>query len=252
MPFIVEDNKVIFHFCSDNHCILKKYDDRRDEITLEFAGASKSCTRGIKVDDSFIVQNEAESWDGNHHDFGITIDRRNVVKNHTVLKIVRSIQNDNLLMIRDYCQCCVELEYVDGYILNTRKGSWILGEHAYEEDYLDVCSPRQFIGLTQKILNTLKLLHQHGICHTDVMDHNIMVRKKDDVPILIDLIGMMPYSKELEELDNRVFLEHVVIDGLARLGIKVPNNIELLKKSNGDYCLDVLEGYLSDLEDLYI
>jgi Serine/threonine protein kinase len=250
MSFYVDGSNLVIRFCSNN-CILKKYENRRNEIKLEFAGASKICTKGIKVDNSFIVQKEAESWNGNHHDFGITINRKDVVENNTVLKKIRYLKNDNLLKIKDICQCCVELQYIDGYILNARKGSWILGEHAYEEDYLDICSPHQFISLTRKILDTIILLHQNKICHTDVMDHNIMVNKSDDVPILIDLIGAMPYTEELEKLDNRVFLEHVVIDGCNRLSIPIPEKIELLKNSNGDYCLNILSEYLSELDESY-
>lgn len=251
MSFYVYENNLMIKFCSDN-CILKKYENRREHFKLEFAGASKTCTKGIKVDNSFIVQKEAESWDGNYHDFGITIDRKAVVTNNTVLEKMRYLNNDNLLNIKDICQCCVELEYIDGYILNTRKGSWLLGEHAYEEDYLDVCSPHQFISLARKILNTIMLLHQNEICHTDVMDHNIMVNKSDDVPVLIDLIGAMPYTKELEKLDNRVFLEHVVIDGCNRLNIPIPEKIVLLKNCNGDYCLNVLNECLLELDKLYV
>lgn len=78
-----------------------------------------------------------------------------------------------------------------------------------------------------------------------------MVNKSDDVPILIDLIGAMPYTEELEKLDNRVFLEHVVIDGCNRLSIPIPEKIELLKNSNGDYCLNILSEYLSELDESY-
>lgn len=247
MAFYVADNNLIIDACSEN-CILKKYENCQHKFRIEFAGASKSCSKGIKVDNSFIVQKEAESWDGEYHDFGITVNRDAVVKNNTVLEKIRYLNNDNLLKIKDICQCCAELEYIDGYILNTRKGSWILGEHAYEEDYLDICSPHQFIFLTKKILNAIMLLHQNGICHTDVMDHNIMIKKSNNVPVLIDLIGAMPYTEELEKLDKRVFLEHVVLGGCRRLNIPVMEKIKLLNKCNGNYDLNVLNEYLTELE----
>lgn len=41
--------------CSDI-CILKKYGKRMKDFELGFSGASKKCTVGIKIDDSFIVE----------------------------------------------------------------------------------------------------------------------------------------------------------------------------------------------------
>lgn len=248
MAFNVKNGVLDIDACSEK-CILKKYWNRKSEFKSEFAGASKECTRGIKIDDSFIVQKSAESWDGAIHDFGVTVTRDNVVKNNTVLEKIRHINDDNLLKIKDICHCCVELEYIDGYILNTKKGSWILGEHAFEEDYLDICSSKQYIELVKKILGVVKLLHQNGICHTDVMDHNIMVRKSDDIPILIDLIGAMPYSEKLAELDKRVFLRHVLLDGCERLNIPIPDVLLKLQKNNGNYDFEELAGYLNELEN---
>ncbi len=248
MSFYTDGKDIVIDACSEK-CVLKKYEKQKKDFSIEFSGASKSCNIGIRIDGSFIVQKEAESWDGRIHDFGITINRESIVKENTVLKKIRYLNNDNLLKIKDVCECCVELEYIDGYILNTKKGNWLLGEHSYELDYLDICSWNQFINLARKVLKVLIELHKNGICHTDVMDHNIMIRKKDDVPILIDLIGAMPYSKELEELDKRVFLNHVVVDGCKRLGIPMTSNILGLKKYNGKYDLNILDAYLKELND---
>jgi len=248
VAFYVEGSNLIIDACSEK-CILKKFEKLRRKFKLEFAGASKTCTKGIRIDNSFIVQKEAESWDGNHHDFGVTVKREEVVKSNAVLSKIRYLNHCNLLKIKDICQCCVELEYIDGYILNTKKGSWIMGERAYEKDYLDICSPHQFINLTRKILDVIILLHQNGICHTDVMDHNIMIRKSDNVPVLIDLIGAMPHREELEKLDKRVFLEHVVADACNRLNISISDKIKMLIDNHGNYDLILLNDYLKELED---
>lgn len=247
MAFEIKDKKLNIEICS-KECILKKYLIRKNEFQIKFAGASKECTSGLKIDNSFIVQKSAESWDGKIHDFGITVNRDEIVKNNIVLNKIRYIRNDNLLKIRDICSCSVELEYIDGYILNAKKGSWILGEHAYERDYLDVCSKRQFVILTKKILGVVKLLHRNSICHTDVMNHNIMIRKSDEVPILIDLIGAMPYSERLADLDKKVFLEYVVLDGCRRLGLYITDKVMMLQKKNGKYDFEELFECLDEME----
>lgn len=234
MSYKFDSNKIHISLCSDN-CVLSKYETRYKEFKYEFAGASKNNTVGIKCGNSFIVEKSAESWDASIHDYGITVDRSNVVKNDIVLNKISNINHTNLLKIKSVCQCSAELEYIDGYILNTKKGEWIMGNHAYEEDYLDVCGNTELFNLFREILSALKVMHESGICHTDVMNHNIMVERKSDRPVLIDLIGAMPYTQELAALDKRNFLSHVVIDSCRRKGITISNELLELYKLNGNY-----------------
>lgn len=246
MGFRLSDNRLVIDFCN-KECVLKKYKERCSVFETEFAGASKNCTFGIKIESSFIVEKSAESWDGHIHDFGITVDRTEVVKNNIVLDKIRKIDNKNLLKIKGICLCSVELEYIDGYILNTKKGSWLMGEHAFEQDYLDICGEKQLFALFKKILSALRVLHQNGICHTDMMDHNIMIEKQSDRPILIDLIGAMPYSEELAELDKRTFLSHVVLNSCKRKGYPICNDLLLLQEKNGAFEFDELTDVLDKI-----
>lgn len=246
MAFKINENKIVVCRCSEQ-CILNAAMSSLSKNDAEFSGASKNNNFGIRYNNSFFVERSAESWDGNVHDFGITIDRKDVVVRGEVLRKIQSINHPNILRIKNMCNCSVELEYIDGYILNSKKGEWILGPHAYEEDYTDVCSSIDMIELFEKIADAINVLHQNGVCHTDTTNHNIMVEKVSNKPVLIDLIGAMPYSDEFAILDKKIFLKDVVINMSLRKGIKLPLEIKRFSEKKGDYNLYGLQKLIKEM-----
>lgn len=217
-----ESNELILSKCSKK-CILGSIEGNKPK-EICFAGFSKGHNKGLRYDDQFYLERLAINWDGNCHDFHTSINRDEVVKEGIVLDKIRGVKHPNLLKIINICECSIVVEYIEGMLLNTKKEKWYIGPHSNTLDYVDICNKFQLINLFRKIGEVLLLLHQNGICHTDVAAHNVMVCKKTHEPILIDLIGAMPYTEELRILDEYVYLNHLVVPMSARKNIHIPRD----------------------------
>ncbi|WP_211082638.1 hypothetical protein [Paenibacillus xylanexedens] len=221
--------EISFLYCSPR-CVMHQIKGIPDDIS--FAGASKKHNLGVRFKNKFYLERLAQNWDANIHDFGVTVVREKVVETGIVLNKLKQISHPNLLKIIDMCLCTVVIEYVDGIHLSTKKGEWILGPFSNTIDYVDLCNEEDLFSVIRKLGQVLLVLHENGICHTDPTDHNVMISNLSGEPILIDLIGAMPYTKELELLDNVVFLNHLVIPLAARKGIQLPDSIVRPKLNN--------------------
>jgi tRNA A-37 threonylcarbamoyl transferase component Bud32 len=238
MTFYVKESNglssLVINKCS-NECVLEAIKkESPDEIC--FAGTSKGHNRGLRYSNRFYLERLAANWEGSNHDFKITVIRDAVVKEGRVLNKISNIKHPNLLKILSICECSVVVEYINGYLLNTKKEKWYVGPFSYKTDYVDICTKEQLINIFKKIGEVLLLLHENGLCHTDPIDHNVMISQETGEPVLIDLIGVMPYSEEFVVLDNLVYLNHLVIPLSVRKGIDLPEEIYRLT-DNRDYSL---------------
>ncbi|MCM3039006.1 hypothetical protein M3201_04745 [Paenibacillus motobuensis] len=235
--------KINFQYCASD-CVLKNINDQPDEIC--FAGFSKRHNKGLRFKDVLYLERLAQSWDAEVHDFGITVNRDNVVKRGEILKGIQQLNDPNLLKIIDICSCTVVVEYIDGNLLNAKKEKWLLGPLSYTTDYIDLCDKKELVSVFRKIGNLILKLHKNGICHTDPTDHNVMVSSFSGEPILIDIIGAMPFEEEFQKLDNIVFLNHLVIPSAHRKGIQLPETI--LKQKSPEEIIERVLFYLDDID----
>ena len=210
--------------CS-KQCICNKIIGHEDVCEVEFAGFSKKHNYGIKYNNSFFVERFAQSWDGKSHLFGFTVLREDIIKSGEVLKKLKELEHPNLLRIKSFCDCSVEMEYINGELANAKKDTWLLGPRAGERDFASYCSKGMLMKLLLSVGQLILFLHEHGICHTDPTDHNILVDKNRRV-VLIDLLSAMPYTVSLCSLDNFVFLRYCVISLAVRMQIKIPDTIK--------------------------
>jgi tRNA A-37 threonylcarbamoyl transferase component Bud32 len=224
MPFnFDESNKLLINKCSSN-CVLCDIEGIEPNEVC-FAGFSKGHNKGLRYGNHFYLERLAKSWDGNNHDFHVSVIREQVVRSGKILQKLANIKHPNLLRIITMCDCSIVVEFINGKLLNTKKEQWYIGPHSYKTDYTDTCSKAQLINVFKKIGKLLLVLHKNGICHTDTTDHNIMICENTDEPILIDLIGAMPYTNKLKMLDEYIYLNHLVIPMAARKGIEIPKQI---------------------------
>ena len=165
---------------------------------------------------SLFVTREANDWDASHF-FGQAISRRQTVLDGQVLTKLRDNPHPHICRVVGFDERWVELEYVSGKILSNRTHTrWLPQTHVGQPDYLDgAISARECMTLIGQMQDAISALHDIGVCHTDLTAFNILVDEEGNAKI-IDVIGCMPRSDELEELDWEVFTRFTVREVVER------------------------------------
>lgn len=165
-------------------------------MKVNISGTGKNKNRYTTLDSlgRLIFPRKADNWTSNHA-YGIPIYRSNVLKYGEVLNILKKNPHPNIANILDYDDDNVYLEYIDGIVLsNVNKFTpdhWKL-----IPCYLDINNSINF----NQIKSAVKHLHINNVAHTDITTFNVMV-DKNGVCKLIDMIGAMPLTSQLEKLD---------------------------------------------------
>lgn len=236
--FNVGKQRIDIELCSHT-CVCRTMVGHEDECEIQFAGFSKGHNKGVHWKQYFFMEKMAESWDGNVHDYQVTINRAEIVKNNIVLSKLAKLKHPNLMRVIDYCNCSVCVEYLPGLLLNSHKEKWLLGSRAGEKDYGEICSYDELKKVFLQVGDALQYLHENKICHTDPIDHNVLIMANGNAK-LIDLLGSMPLEPRLLRLDNYVFLNRLVLPMLERIGEEIPRYIKDRVKLNGNYELKEL------------
>lgn len=244
--FDIKTNSVRLTPCSES-CVCKELLGHMNECEVQFAGFSKDHNKGVMYNKKFYMERLAESWNGNIHDYGVTIKRDQVVKTGMILEKLLHINHPNIMPILSYCDCTVVAEYIPGVLLNAKKETWLLGPRAGEKDYADTCSIENMLRVFLQVGDGLAYLHQHQICHTDPIDHNIIVTN-DGTAKLIDLICAMPLNEDLLTLDRYIFLNRLVVPMSNRLGLHLTEDIKRKATFHGTFDLRSL---LYDLNNMF-
>lgn len=230
--------KISIYPCSDE-CICNELIGHENECELQFAGFSKCHNKGIHFKNKFYTERLAESWDGNVHDYHITIRREEVVKKGDLLKKLTQIRHSNLMSVISFCNCTISMEYLPGLLLNSKKEAWLIGTRVGEKDYADNCNYDEMLNVFIQVGDALQFLHNNGICHTDPIDHNIIVLA-DGTAKLIDLIGVMEKQEEFLKLDKYVFLNCLILPMLKRMNRCLTKEMNKKVLCKGDYDLSEL------------
>ncbi|MED0823855.1 RIO1 family regulatory kinase/ATPase [Bacillus pacificus] len=230
-------------YCSST-CLHKYFPEENCNKVIKL-GSSKNKNIGYVHDNSLIIEREAKDWTEEHL-YGVAINRDKLRRDNWLLDQISLINHKNIMRIYSYCNCSVEVEYIDGWIFNSHKPSYILFDKAYQLDYLDICSKRELLNSIKTIIKSLCLIHSFNLIHTDLTDFNVMVRRSTKDPVIIDLLGMIPNNHGVfnERMDIWVFVHHFLVPTLTRLHIcKSKEIIEIFT----DYNYKEIIGFVEDL-----
>lgn len=188
----------------------------------------------------------AADWDENH-DFKTPVSRQHLQQGDELLHQLVALKHPNVLEVRNFCACTVEVEYLDAWLFNSHKPEWILFHEANQPDFLDTCSEEELFPAIRSVLDGLKALHRAGILHTDLTDANVMVRKDSRKPIIIDLLGSIPAGSQVfdEHRDLWVFVHFFLVPTLGRTGRFT--EAEIVSKF-ALYTWDEMEAFLEEAE----
>lgn len=119
------------------------------------------------------------------------------LKRGDLLDILKTLDHPNLMRVYDYDDDWVTVEYVDGLILSNREKK---APPQHESCYLDVA---EHIDL-RPIWSAVEYMHAHGLCHTDINSHNIIVQPNGTMK-LIDVICCLPFHRRKAERDWKMY-----------------------------------------------
>lgn len=183
---------------------------------ITFAGYSKPGARGLIHGASLFVPRSADDWDRDRHAFGVTILRQGELARGDVLRRLLALRDRHLLRLEAICDCSIATEYLRGRQLNARKPTYVLGPGRGQRDALDELDDETLVQQLRGLARALLALHARRVCHTDVTDHNVMSRRAHGDLVLIDLLGCVPATRELEGLDRRLFHDELLRPVVAR------------------------------------
>ncbi|MCA9328927.1 hypothetical protein KC959_04075, partial [Candidatus Saccharibacteria bacterium] len=167
---------------------------------------------GVVKGDSLFVSREANDWSAEEHPYGVDIKRVKVLKDGTVLERLKKIKHKNICEVRGYDDKWVELEYVEGELLSS--AAPYLPE---QRDYLSRgVGVTEAVSITEKLYDALLHLHEAGIAHTDLISFNVMMTASGE-PKIIDMIGCMPLTERLKQLDLEVFWKRCAMEIFDRV-----------------------------------
>lgn len=118
-----------------------------------------------------------------------------------LLDILMCLNHPNLMRVFGYDDEWVEVEFIEGVILNNRTD---FSPDHHNKCYLDFAKR---IDL-RPIKSAIEYLHSNGIGHSDVVSHNIMVCT-DGTLKLIDLICCLPNEGRIQKRDRQMYKELV-------------------------------------------
>jgi len=147
------------------------------------------------------MSREANDW-SDKHPYGVAINRQEVIKSGKVLDLLIANPHPNVMRIYRYDDDWVWVEHIRGCVLDNRD-RWCPQVDKEKKAYIEFGSYSKDIILKQ-IGCGLRHLHEIGVAHTDLVGFNIMVTEGKVVKI-IDLIGAMPITYELRELDQNLY-----------------------------------------------
>jgi len=108
----------------------------------------------------------------------LTVDHPNIIKPHAYGKYPDASKG-NVFVV---------LDYVEGWTL----AQWVERKHP---------TAKEIIRVFRKIADALAYLHARGILHRDLKLSNVMIRKSDGEPIIIDFgCAIHPHSEELTDV----------------------------------------------------
>ena len=152
--------------------------------------------RIIYYNDKYFIT-EKKHWDFSFDNNGISVERQDVIKNNTILKILKEGNIKHLPKVYDYDDGWVVFEYIDGRLLRRH-------QKPYKEDTLiDLESiskdlKRRWCG---QVKEGIQQLHDLGICHTDIRLFNILIENNTQDVKIIDLLSCVPATKEYIDYD---------------------------------------------------
>lgn len=234
------------YYCGEG-CLSEKFPFGFPDFQIQ-AGSSKKKNIGYVFSDSLIMERLANSWN-NEHSYGIPVDRQELNKDDSILHILKSIRHPNILELRDFCKCYVEVEYIDGWIFNSHKQRRLLFDRSFEEDYIDNSTVMELIKSIDKVKQAMHILHEHQLLHTDLTDFNVLVRKSTKEPVIIDLLGSIKIGTQKFDIerDYWVFVNHFLIPTLTRKKLQTEEQIKLYFT---EYSQTNLDDYISNLYTL--
>ncbi|WP_180956202.1 MULTISPECIES: RIO1 family regulatory kinase/ATPase [unclassified Planococcus (in: firmicutes)] len=224
------------------HCLYKKFPKFEHDQIIKL-GENKKRNLGYTYGNSLIIERDARDWDAQHA-YGIPVNRRELKENDYLLNKLSKIRHKNIMKIYSFCECAVEVEYIDGWIFNSHKPSYILFERAYQKDFLSLCTEEELYRSLKKIFEALCTLHSHKILHTDLTDFNVLVKKSTFEPVVIDLLGAIRIGQQTFNIkeDVQVFVHHFLIPTLTRLNILRASEIsKMFKDYSYNEVIDFLE-----------
>lgn len=136
--------------------------------------------------------------------------KREYLENGKLLDKLKEVRHPNLMSIYDYDDEYVYVEHISGLVLSNRSPFCPPQHTRCYIDYVDS------IDLSP-IKAAIQHLHAHGIAHSDVTSHNIMVTD-DGALKLIDLICCLPPRRDFIRRDLKMFedLEQEIRTALSR------------------------------------
>lgn len=148
----------------------------------------------------------ANDWTSSHA-YGIAVERQSVIRSGQVLELLKNNPHPAMARVYDYDDDFVYMEYINGTILSNAN-RFAPAQWKQTQCYLD---SHHSVDITP-IEDAVEFLHSIGVAHTDITTFNIMVDHTGHCK-LIDLLGAVPLTDELETLDNyllKVFKKELI------------------------------------------
>ena len=101
-----------------------------------------------------------------------------------LLERLTRLRHPNLMKVYDYDDEFVYVEHIDGLVLSNKHPNCPPRHTDCHIDHVEVVD-------LAPIRDALEYLHSHGVCHSDVNSHNVLVTK-DGTLKLIDIICSLP------------------------------------------------------------
>lgn len=152
--------------------------------------------------DVWIMPKFHLNWN-ERHAYRIPINRQNCIRNNLVLKVLKDNLSENIVKVIDYDNKWVVFKKINGRVLDkSYKGQ---PKHMIDENdnYLQGLSFQLLYHIMAQITKAVNRLHKLGIAHTDLTLFNIMYNEKNNRIYLVDILGCMPATSQLKELDKK-------------------------------------------------
>lgn len=233
--------------CDSETCLLKNISTEDFEIIP--LSVSEKINIGLlnKAQKKLYVPLSEKKWKESHL-YGIEINR-DIESKKLCLKTLKENNHEKLANIKNYCNCTIEMKYIDGRLLDVNIWSGISIRNALDSKH-SIKEFDEFRKIMISLLEGLIFLHSKGIAHTDPIPSNAIIDVNGDV-FWIDLDDSVQLTPEMLNLDIVVFYNFTWLVLLSQL--EYYDN-SLIQKIDDIYCecesnQSILSEMLNTLKD---
>jgi len=161
-------------------------------------------------DKYFIYEKKHVNFDGTTHMNKTSINRQKVLKDNSILHILKDNYFKYIPKVYDFNDDWVIFENIKGPMVNFRhRKQCHLPPTKREEIDIPGTSLEIRTLWDSQVKEGIQALHDLGICHTDLGVWNLMVEKSTHDIKIIDLLSCVHSTDELIKLDWQCYKKHV-------------------------------------------